>query len=343
MIQTNENIIFNCLLSNAPAERTGSIRILEIQYLYYILKLSYISIYLFLDIHDCLKMSVNNRSAMFKSKSGRHFITNTGDERDDRKRNRHEERHKVYLRNRVIQPVTIDAGESNSSTKNMKIDIHDVDSDDLIVPQKLNENQNRQQQFREKFKRYLYKKANNQQSKAKVAPFFSAVAKGRFIDVEKVKNVEIKKKCVIPMIEAPKFEIPKFSPIVTRSKKVAILPAASSQLQTPKRKNPIKKESKSGPKNEIRIGIAERPPIKVKQTLVSCDSKFDKPNMSKALNTGALKKVKTIQSKPPRKESVTTVQRGIEEPKKLESKIDVPVNTNIRKVSKYFNNKIVSD
>lgn len=139
--------------------------------------------------------SSGTRSGMFKHKSGGHIFNSIIEEKEDRKRIRHEDRHKIYLRNRI------EAADNNDIL---------VDCPESI-PQKLD--QNRQQLFQEKFKKYLHKKATSKKSNVK--PFVSAVPKGRFIDTTKEKRKEKQKKPVKNL----QCETSKPSQIITRSKK----------------------------------------------------------------------------------------------------------------------------
>lgn len=140
--------------------------------------------------------SSGTRSGMFKHKSGGHILNSIIEEKEDRKRIRHEDRHKIYLKNRI------EAADNNDIL---------VDCPESI-PQKLG--QNRQQLFQEKFKKYLHKKATSKKSNVK--PFVSAVPKGRFIDTTKEKHRENQKK----PIKKLQCETSKPSQIITRSKKV---------------------------------------------------------------------------------------------------------------------------
>lgn len=140
--------------------------------------------------------SSGTRSGMFKHKSGGHILNSIVEEKEDRKRIRHEDRHRIYLKNRIK------AADNN-----------DILDDCLeSIPQKLG--QNRQQLFQEKFKKYLHKKATSKKSNVK--PFVSAVPKGRFIDTTKEKHRENQKKSIKKL----QCETPKPSQIITRSKKV---------------------------------------------------------------------------------------------------------------------------
>lgn len=116
-------------------------------------------------------MSVIEHSEMFKSKSGRHFwkSRNENAEKEEKNRKRHNKRHTVFLKNRILQSTP---GKESKDTK--KKDIL------MLEPQK--GIHDRQRAFREKFKLYLDKKENQKQIKANQKPFVSAVASGCFVE-----------------------------------------------------------------------------------------------------------------------------------------------------------------
>lgn len=147
-------------------------------------------------------MSVIDHSVMFKSKSGRHFWkSKNGDaEKEEKNRNRHDKRHKEFLKNRTMQSTP---GKGSSDT--------------VLKPRNAIQDMNKNQQkaYRDKFKLYLDKKAN-QKSKSTLKPFLSAVAKGRFVEQVAEKKKGIKNTA-------------RHSPINTRSKKLTPLIASNQE------------------------------------------------------------------------------------------------------------------
>lgn len=163
---------------------------------------------------------------MYKSKTGRLI-----EEKEDKLRNRRDKRQTLFLQNRVIDKTPAKVIQNGASTTDEGIGSMEVDeSMNLVISQP---NVSRQQAFRKKFKQYLEKKAAEKLKKEKLKPFLSAVATGRFIDTAKqAKKVESKQ---AKQLEVPLCETPKFSPINTRSRKLALL--SPSRLPTPKRKS----------------------------------------------------------------------------------------------------------
>lgn len=195
-------------------------------------------------------MSVSDHSVLFKSKSGRHVgkLNNRDDEKEEKNRNRHKNRHDAFLKNRIIQSTPGKAiKEPNTETVKSQND-------------EQNKNVSRQKAFRDKFQQYLEKKASLKQGKTAPKPFLSAVAKGRFIDQtqqNRDQTTEKKKiKKVVPTIvtkNAPSKNA-RYSPINTRSKRLALL--SPSQLPTPKRK--VKNERKIVTKTSDALGKKPR-------------------------------------------------------------------------------------
>lgn len=112
---------------------------------------------------------MSDRSVMYKYKSGSHCKPKAkNDEKEEKNRNRHNNRHTAFLENRQI-PVT--------PRKEIKASLAKIQNGEPN-----NSSKDRQKAFRDKFKQYLNKKANQKQSKSLLKPFLSTVAKGRFID-----------------------------------------------------------------------------------------------------------------------------------------------------------------
>lgn len=168
-------------------------------------------------------MSAIDHSVLFKSKSARHFgkYINQNEKKEETHRNRHDKRHTAYIKNRII-PVT--PGISPSSDKDTS---------------KKSSTFSRQKAFREKFKLYLDKKANDQHTKAKLKPFLSAVPKGRFINTEE-KRTEIKKKNANKeSLTVPQYETPRLPTMYARSKKLTL----TEKFRTTEQKDRKNKEN----------------------------------------------------------------------------------------------------
>ncbi|XP_031618886.1 guanylate kinase-associated protein mars [Contarinia nasturtii] len=274
-------------------------------------------------------MNASEHSILFKSKSGRHIgiSSNQNQDRKATSQYRSDKRHAAYSRNRIIEstpgkpfdavPLADDNGNEHSNEPKLS-----------VVPPSDKDSISRKKAYRDKFKEYLEKKANEKRAKAKSKPFLCAVASGRFVAVNNEKNKsETKQKNVAKEPESiiPQCFTPRYSPINTRSKKLALL---SPKDQTPKRKSRNAKSSEKLPKFEMKRRVPITTKFKttnsIKKTVATVSSSSTKKTIT-AAPTIAIKK--TVSSAPTIAIKKTTVKVSSAPAKAQIKKFDAPTTT----------------
>lgn len=183
--------------------------------------------------------SEHEHLSLFKSKSGHHLSRLDPRERmlEERKQNRINDRHAAFTSRRVIDPTPRKLPNLLTQPQSSAIPSRTKNVISTATTSNTTNNLSRQQEFHRRFLQYRTMKREKLKTKTGSAPFLSTVPTGRFISPKAIGNPSATKKvCKQPTKKIiGQLNVPKFSPINTRSKNIQPL-LSPSQLPTPKRK-----------------------------------------------------------------------------------------------------------
>lgn len=218
-------------------------------------------------------MSSASHSSMYKSKSGSHFgdVSHHDLKQNVKNEERKNYRFRTYQQNRnIAQTPKNNPIEPEYNEEIVNLSAETGKKTELPVTKI-----SRQQIFRQRFQQYLYKKEEQKQTKldTKVKPFVSAVVKGRFIDASKEqghgnkKAVAMKSKERKNAVNLAICETPKFSPINTRSKNLALWSPLEMSQTPSKRKIKNRKPliRNANPKTAVERALASNKSRQIKK------------------------------------------------------------------------------